>query len=127
MGLTLTVKAQKSICLLHFLVRVSTRMKRSEFHMCSTFVPVFVAIVHTVHGKQLFQNVLVCKSEAHLHLLDDFSLFCSFPVYQCDWKPSVVFGSQSLLDRKDFSRERCMRMYYNFNMKKKREKGFCTK
>lgn len=83
-------------------------------------MPVFAAVVRIVNGKQLFKNVLVCKYEAHLHLLDDLSLFCSFPVYQCDWKLSVVFRSQTLLDRNDFSREHCMRMYFNFNMGKKR-------
>lgn len=40
--------------------------------------PVFAIIVCIVHGKQLFKNVLVCKYEAHLHLLDDLSLFSSF-------------------------------------------------
>lgn len=55
--------------------------------------PVFAVIVYIIHGKQVFKNVLVCKYEAHLHLLDDLSLFCSFSVYQCDWKPSVVFRS----------------------------------
>lgn len=46
--------------------------------------PVFAVIVYVIHGKQLFKNVLVCKYEAHLHLLDDLSLFCSFSVYLCD-------------------------------------------
>lgn len=55
--------------------------------------PVFAVIVYIIHGKQVFKNVLVCKYEAHLHLLDDLSLFCSFSVYHCDWKPSVVFRS----------------------------------
>lgn len=110
-----------------FFFRLSTRTKRGrEVHMYSTFRPVFAAIVHIVHGKKLLKNVLVCKYEAHHHLLDDLSLFCSFPVYQCDWKPSVAFRSQSLLDRNDFSREHSVRMYFNFNMEKK-EKGFCMK
>jgi len=95
-------------------------MKRGgELRTYSIFMPVFAAIVHTVHGKQLFKKVLVCKCDAHLHLLDDLSLFVFFPVYQCDWKPSVVFRSQSLLDRNYFSREHCVRMCFNFNMEKK--------
>lgn len=110
-----------------FSQRPWTRTKRGrEVHICSTFMPVLAAILCTVRGKQLFKNVLVCKYEAHLHLLDDLLLFCSFPVYQCDWKPSVVFRSQSFLDRNDFSREHCMRMYFNFNMEKK-DKRFCMK
>lgn len=96
-----------------------------EVHIWSTLcfdMPVFAAIVRRVHEKELFTNALICNYEAHLHLLDDLSLFCSFPVDQHNWKPSVVFRSQSLLDRNDFSRERCMRMYFNFNMEKKKKK-----
>lgn len=71
---------------------------------------VFAAIVYTVYVKQLFKYVQVCKCEAHLHLLGDLSLFCSFNVYQFDWKPFVAFRSQPLLDRNDFSRVYFMQM-----------------